>query len=178
MWKKLIQQLHSYFADFKQVKKSWLFCKQHSLLGHLWLPTPHCAVPVWHTRHYAMPLVTSYFPSTLLPWVLLIWESVFYSLTFFTLHSFLLVLRPRWGRQFNLNVSRASCWSLKHSSSPTICLSHSNPQKFYTGRFYLRVRAGQSRNINLYRDLALQNVSLEMFASHGIWTLFTNRQTC
>ena len=94
---------------------------------------------------------------------------------YFTLHSFLLVLRPPWGRQFNLNVSRASCWSSKHSPSPTICLNHSNPQKFYTGRFYLRGRASQSRNINLYRELALPNVSFEMFASHGIWTLFTDR---
>ena len=35
--------------------------------------------------------------------------------------------------QFNLKVCRASCWSSKHSPGPTICLNHSNPQKFYTG---------------------------------------------
>ena len=63
-----------------------------------------------------------------------------------------------WGWQFNIKVSRASCWSVKHSPSPTICLNHSNPQKVYTGRFYLRARAGHLRNINLYK----------MFASHGI----------
>ena len=45
--------------------------------------------------------------------------------------------------QFNLKVSRASCWSSKHSPGPTICLNHSNPQKFYTGRFYLGVMAGR-----------------------------------
>ena len=37
---------------------------------------------------------------------------------------------------------------------------------------YLKDKAGQSRNINLYRELALENVSLEMFASYGIWILF------
>ena len=65
--------------------------------------------------------------------------------------------------QFNLKVSRVSCWSSKHCPGPAICLNHSDQQKFYTGRFYLRARAGQLRNINLY----------EMFASCGVWTLFT-----
>ena len=50
---------------------------------------------------------------------------------------------------FNLNVSTALCWSSKHSPDLTICLNHSNPQKVCTGRLYLRVRAGQLRNINL-----------------------------
>ena len=35
---------------------------QHSQLGHLWLPTPHGAVPVWLTGRYGTPSVTSYFP--------------------------------------------------------------------------------------------------------------------
>ena len=48
--------------------------------------------------------------SDFLPRVLRIRESVFYSQAFFTLHSFLLVLRSSWGRQFNLNVSSGSCW--------------------------------------------------------------------
>ena len=34
---------------------------QHSQLGYLWLPTPHCAALVWLTGRYAMPLVTKYF---------------------------------------------------------------------------------------------------------------------
>ena len=127
--KNWIQKLNSYFVDFKEVKKSWLFCKQHSLLGQLWLPTPHCAVPVRLRGLNATPLVTSYFPPTLLPRVLQIWERVFYSQAFFTLNSFLLVSRPPRGPQFNLKVSRASCWSWEHSTGPTICLNHSNPQK-------------------------------------------------
>ena len=39
--------------------------------------------------------------------------------------------RLPWGRQFNVKVGRASCWSSKHSPIPTICLNHSNPQKVY-----------------------------------------------
>ena len=61
--------------------------------------------------------------------------------------------------QFSLKISRASCWSSKHSLGSTICLNHSNLQKIYTSRFYLRVRAGQSRDINFCRELVLQNVS-------------------
>ena len=47
-----------------------------------------------------------------------------------------------WGQQFNLTVSRASCWSSKHSPNPTI------KKRFIWGRFYLRVRAGQSQRIS------------------------------
>ena len=36
---------------------------------------------------------------------------------------------------------RALYWSLKHRPDLTVCLIHSNPQKIYMGRFYLRVRA-------------------------------------
>ena len=81
-----------------------------------------------------------------LPWVIRIWESVFYSQGFFTLHSFLLVLRLPWCRQFNLRVNRASCWHLKQSPSSAIGLNHSNPQKRYDVRFYLRVTAGRLHN--------------------------------
>ena len=42
-------------------------------------------------------------------------------------------------RQFNLKVSRISCWSSKHSPEPTIRLNHNNPQKRYGGRLCLRV---------------------------------------
>ena len=55
--------------------------------------------------------------------------------------------------QLNLKVSWASCWSSKHSPSPTICLNHSNPQKRYTGRFYLRARLAS------HKTLILQNTS-------------------
>ena len=116
-----------------------------------------------------MPYHWSPAPShpSLLPPVLQIWESIFLLSGFFYF-----ILLPAF---FNLKISRASCWSLKHSPSPTICLNHSNPQKFYTGRFYSRARAGQSRNINLCGELVLPNVSFEMFASHPIWTLLTDR---
>ena len=30
--------------------------------GYLWLPTPHCAAPVWLTGRHVMPLVTRCFP--------------------------------------------------------------------------------------------------------------------
>ena len=46
-----------------------------------------------------------------------------------------LVSKPPLGRQFNLNVSRASCWSSKHSPGPTICLNHNNPQTLCFERF-------------------------------------------
>ena len=49
-------------------------------------------------------------------------------------------------RQFNLKASRASCWSSKHSPGLTICLNHSDPQKFYTGRFYLGVMTDRLMN--------------------------------
>ena len=55
-------------------------------------------------------------------------------------------------RQFNLKVSRASCWSLKHNPGLTTCLKHSNPQNIYMVRFYLWARAGQSWSINLHRE--------------------------
>ena len=58
----------------------------------------------------AMPCQRS---SSDLPWVLWIWESTFYSQAFFTLHSFLLFSRLPRGQQFNLKVSKASCWSWK-----------------------------------------------------------------
>ena len=58
-------------------------------------------------------------------------RAFFYSQAFFTLHSFLLLSRPPWDRQFTLKGSRASCWSSKHSPGPTIVLNYSNPQEVY-----------------------------------------------
>ena len=78
----------------------------------------------------------------LVPQVLWIWESSFYSWEFFNLHSFLLFSSLPWGLLLNLKVNRASCWSPKHSPSPSICLNHNNPQKKYGGRFYLWFTAG------------------------------------
>ena len=49
----------------------------------------------------------------------------------------------RGSQQFFLEVSRASCWSSKHRPSLSVCLGHNNPQKRYSGRFYLWFTAGR-----------------------------------
>ena len=85
-------------------------------------------------------------------------RAFFYFSGAFSLHSFLLVLRLPWSRKFNLKVSRASCWSSKHSHGPTICLNHNNPQKGYGGRFFLWFTAGWL---------------CEESAPYGIQTIFT-----
>ena len=71
-----------------------------------------------------------------------------FEISFFTLRRFLPYTSSCWFQgfpgswQFNLRVSRALCWSSKHSPGPIICLNHKNPQKRYGGRFYLRVTDG------------------------------------
>ena len=40
-----------------------------------------------------------------------------------------------WSRQFFLEVCRASYWSSKHRSGPSVCLIHSNPQSFIHLKF-------------------------------------------
>ena len=79
--------------------------------------------PVLLTGHYAMPVVTWWSTTSATDLRVFLLSGVFY----------LAVLpafsRIPWGQQFNLKVSRASCWSSKHSPSPTICLNHSNLQK-------------------------------------------------
>ena len=130
----------------------------------------------WLTGHYAIPLVTSSFTPNFVTTGAADLREHSFTLRLFLLYTSSCFFQGFPGsQQFNLKISRASCWSLKHSPSPTICLNHSNPQKFYTGRFYSRARAGQSRNINLYGELVLPNVSFEMFASHAIWTLLKDR---
>ena len=46
-------------------------------------------------------------------------------------------------------------------------------KRFLWGRFFIRARAGQSQSVNLRRELVLQNIIFEMFASYKIWKLFT-----
>ena len=106
---------------------------------------------MWLRGRHATPLVTTYFSPTLLPWELRIWESAFYSRMFFYLGLLSAFLRLPWDRQFDLKVSRASCWSSKHTTGPAICLNHSNPQKIHVW---------------------LWNVSFEISASYRVWTLF------
>ena len=116
--------------------------------------------------HYAMPVVNWSTPNAmdLREWFLL---SGFFYLTLFPAFS-----RLPWVRQFKHKVSRDSCWSSKHSPGPTFCFNHSNPQKSYMWLVLLKVEAGQSRNINPHGELILPNISFEIFASYGIWTLF------
>ena len=92
-----------------------------------------------------------------LPWVLRIWESIFYFQAFFTLHSFLLILRISWSQQFNIKVSRASCWSLKLSPGPTIALIRAIHKKgimlgsIYVPKATFGVRTSQLWNLSLTR---------------------------
>ena len=51
------------------------------------------------------------------------------------------------GAGSSTKVSRASCWSSKHSPSPAMCFNHNNRQKKYAGRFYLRVTTDFCCNI-------------------------------
>ena len=113
------------FANFKQVKNS-LWEKIRDLRDTMPRHWPLCFLL---SPCYLQDTMQCQWSSSDLPRVLRIWESVFYSRAFFTLHSFLLVSRHPWGRQFNLKVSRPSCWSSKHSPGPAICLNHNNPQK-------------------------------------------------
>ena len=90
---------------------------------------PHWSLCLLLSLCYSHDTMPCQWSSSDLPRVLRIWESVFYSQAFFILHSFLLVSRPPWGRQFKLKVIRTPCWSSKHSPGPAICLNHNNPQK-------------------------------------------------
>ena len=137
------------------------------LVWHYTTQWPSGTAPVLLTEHYAMPLITWWSTASatdlrerFLP------SGAFYFALFPAFSRF------PWGRQFNLKVSRASCWSSKHSPDPTNCLDHTIHKRFICGRFYSRARTGQSRNINLYGELVLQNISFEIFASYGIWALF------
>ena len=108
-----------------------------------------------------------------LPRVLRIWDSVFYSQAFFTLRSFLFFqsfleagsltskLAGLHADFRNIDPARLFVW---------ITTIH---KRFIFGRFYLRARVGQSRNINLHGKVVLWNISFEIFASFGIWTFFT-----
>ena len=79
-------------------------------------------VPLLLIGHHAMPVVTWW--STL--------SAADLRECFLLTGTFYFALLPACsrfpqGRQFNLKVSRASCWSSKHSLGPTNCLNHNNP---------------------------------------------------
>ena len=107
-------------------------------------------------ERHAMPLVNLFFGVTIVTYrmpchasghLVIYCKCYRFERQFFTLRYFLpytpscrLLRFPR-SQQFNLNVSRASCWSSKHSPGPTINLNHNNPWKTYGDRFYLSVMA-------------------------------------
>ena len=78
-----------------------------------------------------------------LPRVLRFWVGIFYPQAFFTLHSFMtfwhipdILAQPAFIKvslgvgSYFLESCRASYWSSKHRSGPSVCLIHSNPQSF------------------------------------------------
>ena len=136
-----LENLLFIFADFEQVKNS---IRRNSLTY---------GMPCHAIGHFVFWYYECYE-----------FERAFFTLKlFFTLHSFLLFSRLLWDQQFNLKASRASCWSLKHSPGPVICLNHNNPRKRYSGKFYLWFTAGWL---------------CEESAPHRIWTLFmTSRKS-
>ena len=134
------------FAGFKQVKNLLVIFLTLSKSKAPFGETP------WLTEDHATPLVTSLFGVTMLlgmPWRmpchacghLVIYRESYGLRERFLLSSVLnlLVSKLPWGWQFNLKVSKDSCWSLKHSPGAAICLNHSNPQKSNNDRFYLCV---------------------------------------
>ena len=133
------------FAVFEQVKNSFqknsvTYGMPCHTIGHFFLVSP-CYL------HDAMPC----------QWYLVIYRECYgFERAFFTLRCFLTYTPSCWfqgfpgSRQFNFRVSRASCWSSKHSPGLAIRLNHNNPQKRYSVRFYLRVAAGRlMKNLSL-----------------------------
>ena len=126
--KKWIQKLNNYFADFKQVKKVGYFVN-NTVFRPLLVTYPSvCSTCVTYgTLCHAIG-------RQLLPTHLFTTSATDLRKRFLLWGVFYLTLLPAsfkasLGRQFNPKVSRALCWSSKHSPGPTICLNHSNPQK-------------------------------------------------
>ena len=110
-------------------------------------------------------------------------ESVFLLLGIFYLALLRAFSRLPWSRQFNLKVSRDSCWKIAQA---WLLLWFTTIYKtFISGRFYLSVRAGWPRNIKLhraiifkehlfYRTLVLQK--LYFWNIHLLWDLNSLRK--
>ena len=154
-WLWTSQKNVGYFAGFEQVVN----LPTTTQLGRLWLPTPHCALPVWLTGRYATPLVTSYFPPNSC-----YHECYGFERAFFTLKHSLPYTPSCFFQGFStwrlagLNADLGNC------PDPTICLNHSNPQKFYAGRFYLGVMAGR-----LMMNLLLTGFELGEHDALSVW---------
>ena len=97
---------------------------------------------------HATPLVTSYFPPNHLPQMLWIWKSVFYSQAFFTLH-FLLLFQGFPGASSSTSQSAGLHADHRNIAPAQLFVWITAIKKrFIWGRFYLRVRAGQSQRIS------------------------------
>ena len=112
----------------------------------------------YHHVTYRTPCHVSGQLVIFIPRVLQIWESVFYSQGFFPLHSFLLVLRPPWGRQFSLNISRASCWYFRN---------------IVLARLFIWITTIHNKKIRVTFMYGLRPAKYEYNVSYDIWTLFT-----
>ena len=49
------------FLDWSDIQFFYSPLSNHSQLGYVWLPTPHCPALVWLTGHHALPAVTRSF---------------------------------------------------------------------------------------------------------------------
>ena len=99
------------------------------------------------------------------------WDSAFYSRAFFTLRSSLL-FQGFTGTGSSSSVSaglHANLWNI--ASAWLFIWITAIDKRFIFGRFYLRARFGQSRNINLRGELVLRNVNFEISACYGFWAI-------
>ena len=126
-----------YFTSNEWIHKVfWQWWKVYILSVTLSYPcylcdtTPHSGHQVQHPCYLQDIMPCQWSPADLL-WVLQIWESVFLLSGVFHLALLSTFSRLSQDWKFNLKVSRTSCWSSKHSQSPTICLNHNNPHNIY-----------------------------------------------
>ena len=78
----------------------------------------------------------------------------------FSLHSFPLVLRLSWEPAVQPQCKQGFKLIFETQPFPTISFNCKNPQNNHTGRFYLRVMAGQSTKILMGFGLFLQQASM------------------
>ena len=100
-------------------RHSTLYSQAHEGLHQLWaLPRLLLIAFSFSSTVSAMALSGHFLPT-----------DIFY-LTLLHRHFNLRLSKHPWEPEFFLEVCRASYWSLKHRSGPSVCLIHSNPQSF------------------------------------------------
>ena len=102
-------------------------------MGCLWLPTPHCAAPVWLRVCHATPLVTRYFPPTFYR------ECYGLERAFFTIKRFLPCTPSCW------------FWGFPETDSPTSKLAglHADHQNIVLAQLLGQMTAIHKRGILL-----------------------------